>query len=330
MLVAVDAMGGDNAPDVVVQGALQVSMETGIDIALVGDEKAVSAVLRGRRVPANVRIHHCDEAVLMGESPLKALRNKRGSSIMTAFDLLKTGEVDAVVSAGNSGATMAAGILKLGKIEGVERPAIACIMPGEKGIVILIDVGGNVDCRPVHLLQFGVMADAFASSCLGIQTPTVGLLNIGREEGKGNEQIRSAYNLLRDSGLHFIGNVEGGDILSGDARIVLCDGFIGNIVLKMAEGIAESISLKLKKEIKTSIPGRAAAIIGRSFFRRFDRSLDYAEWGGAPILGIKGVGIVCHGRSSARAIGNAIMMAVRFVENRVQERLSEQMVKYHA
>ncbi|MBN1626406.1 MAG: phosphate acyltransferase PlsX [Deltaproteobacteria bacterium] len=330
MLVAVDAMGGDNAPDVVVQGALQASIETGIDIALVGDEKAISAALKGRRVPGNVSIHHCDEAVLMGEAPLKALRNKRGSSIMKAFDLLKTGKVDAVVSAGNSGATMAAGILKLGKIEGVERPAIACIMPGEKGSVIIIDVGGNVDCRPVHLLQFGVMANAFALSYLGMQAPTVGLLNIGREEGKGNEQIRSAYNLLRDSGLHFIGNVEGGDILSGESQIVLCDGLIGNIVLKMAEGIAESISIKLKREIKTSIPGRAAAIIGRSFFRRFERSLDYAEWGGAPILGIKGVGIVCHGRSSARAIRNAVMMAVTFVENHVQDRLCEQMVKFHA
>lgn len=330
MLVAVDAMGGDNAPGVVVQGALQVSMETGINITLVGDSKAVNAALKGRRVPGNVTIHHCDEAVQMDESPLKALRNKRDSSIMTAFDLLKRGEVDAVVSAGNSGATMAAGILKLGKIEGVERPAIACLMPGEKGVVILIDVGGNVDCRPVHLLQFGVMADAFASSCMGMQAPTVGLLNIGREEGKGNEQIRSAYNLLRDSGLNFIGNVEGGDILSGDARIVLCDGFIGNIVLKMSEGIAESIGLKLKKELKTSLPGRAAAIIGRGFFRSFERSLDYAECGGAPILGIKGVGIVCHGRSSARAIRNAVMMAVSFVENRVQERLSEQMARFNA
>lgn len=330
MLVAVDAMGGDNAPDVVVQGALQVAMETGIDITLVGDSKVVSAALKGRRVPGNVRIHHCDKAVLMGESPLKALRNKRDSSIMTAFDLLKRGDVDAVVSAGNSGATMAAGILKLGKMEGVERPAIACIMPGEKGVVVLIDVGGNVDCRPVHLLQFGVMADAFASSCLGMKAPSVGLLNIGREEGKGNEQIRSAYNLLKDSSLNFIGNIEGSDILSGDAQIVICDGFIGNIVLKMSEGIAESISLKLKNEIKTSIPGRAAAIIGRSFFRRFESSLDYAEWGGAPILGIKGVAIVCHGRSSARAIRNAVMMAVRFVENRVKERLSEQMTRFNA
>jgi len=330
MFIAVDAMGGDNAPGMVVQGALQASIETGIDIILVGDSKVISAELNSCKASARISIHHCDEAVFMDESPLKALRSKRDSSIMTAFDLLKRGDVDAVVSAGNSGATMAAGILKLGKIEGVERPAIACVMPGEKSLVILIDVGGNVDCRPFHLLQFGIMADAFASSCLGIQEPKVGLLSIGREEGKGNEQIRAAYNLLRKSGINFIGNVEGGDILSGNAQIVLCDGFIGNIVLKMSEGIAESISLKLKKELEGSVSGKFAALIGRSFLKRFEKSLDYAEWGGAPILGINGVGIVCHGRSSARAIKNAILMALHFVENRVQERLSMQMAQLHA
>jgi len=266
----------------------------------------------------------------MDESPMKAVRNKRDSSIMTAFDLVKRGEAEAVVSAGNSGATMAAGIITLGKIEGVERPAIACIIPGEKGSVILLDVGGNVDCRPVHLLQFGVMGDAFASSFLGINKPSVGLLSIGREPGKGNEQVRAAYNLLLESGINFIGNVEGGEILSGEAQIVLCDGFIGNIVLKMSEGLAESISLKLNRELKKSFFGKAAAIVGRGFFKRFEKSLDYAEWGGAPILGIKGIGIVCHGRSSARAIKNAVLMAVDFVDNRVQERLSMQMAQFHA
>lgn len=191
MHIAVDAMGGDNAPGVVIQGALQATIETGIDIVLVGDSKAISPALNRCRGTEKVRIHHCDEVVLMDESPLKAVRNKQDSSIMTAFDLLKKGEVDAVVSAGNSGATMAAGILKLGKIEGVERPAIACIIPGENGIVILIDAGGNVDCRPVHLLQFGIMANAFASSCMGIQEPRVGLLSIGRCHAIVNKDIKS-------------------------------------------------------------------------------------------------------------------------------------------
>jgi phosphate acyltransferase len=330
MFIAVDAMGGDNAPGVVVQGALQASMDTGINIVLVGDSKVISAGLNGQKNSDKIRIHHCDEAVMMDESPLKALRSKRDSSIMTAFELLKKGEVDAVVSAGNSGATMAAGILTLGKIEGVDRPAIACTVPGEKGQVILIDVGGNVDCRPVHLLQFGVMADAFASSCLGIVRPRVGLLSIGREAGKGNEQVRLAYNLLQESGVNFIGNVEGGDILSGDAQIVVCDGFIGNVVLKLSEGMAEGFNTKFKKELIRSIIGRAAAFIGRGFLKKFEKTLDYAEWGGAPILGIKGVGIVCHGRSSARAIRNAILMAVDFVNNRVQEKLSIQMAQFNA
>ena len=328
MFIAVDAMGGDNAPEVVVQGALHASKEIGVDIILVGNSKAIFIALNQYKGTEKIRVHHCDEVVLMDESPLKAVRSKQHSSIMTAFDLLKKGEVSAVVSAGNSGATMAAGIFKLGKIEGVERPAIACIIPGEKGLVTLIDVGGNVDCRPVHLLQFGIMGDAFASACLGIKQPRVGLLNIGQEAGKGNEQIRSAYNILQESGINFIGNIEGGDILSGNTQIVICDGFIGNIVLKMSEGLAESISLKLKRELKRSITGKAIAFIGRSFFKRFEKSLDYAEYGGAPILGIKGVGIVCHGRSSARAIRNAIKMAVDFVENHVEERLSTQIADF--
>jgi phosphate acyltransferase len=329
MLIAVDAMGGDNAPGVVIQGALQASTETGINIVLVGDSKAISEGLYGAGNSGKIRIHHCDEAVLMDESPIKALRSKRDSSIMAAFDLLKNGEVDAVVSAGNSGATMAAGMLTMGKIEGVDRPAIACTVPGEKGQVILIDVGGNVDCRPVHLLQFGIMADAFASSCLGIIKPRVGLLNIGREAGKGNEQVRQAYNLLKKSGVNFIGNVEGGDIFSGDAQIIVCDGFTGNVVLKLSEGMAEGFNMKFKKELKRSIVGRAAAFIGRGFLKKFEKTLDYAEWGGAPILGIKGVGIVCHGRSSARAIKNAILIAVDFVNNRVQEKLSLQMAQFN-
>jgi phosphate acyltransferase len=330
MFIAVDAMGGDNAPGVVVQGALQASKEAGIEIVLVGDSKVISMALSNSSGAGNISIHHCNDVVLMDESPLKAVRTKPDSSIVRAFDLLKRGEVQAVVSAGNSGATMAAGILTLGKIEGVDRPAIACLMPGETGDVVLIDVGGNIDCRPVHLLQFGIMAEAFASSCMGINHPRVGLLSIGREPGKGNEQVRLAHNLLRESGINFIGNVEGGDILSGDVQIVVCDGFIGNIVLKMSEGLSESIGLKLKKELKRSIFGKAAAFIGRGFFERFEKALDYAERGGAPILGINGVGIVCHGKSSAMAIKNAILMAVDFVENRVQDRLSMQMARFNA
>lgn len=330
MHIAVDAMGGDKAPKVVVQGAVQASVESGMDISLVGDREAISLELGRRDVKGHIRVHHCGESVLMDESPLKAVRQKRDSSIRVAFDLLKKGEVDAVVSAGNSGATMAAGVLTLGKIKGVERPALASIIPGDRGRVVLIDVGGNVDCRPIHILQFGIMADAFATSCLGMSNPKVGLLNIGQEEGKGNEQVRMAHDLLRKSNLNFVGNVDGRDIFSGQAQIVVCDGFVGNVVLKLAEGMADTLTKRLKEDLVSSMLGKWLVLLGRRFFKQFEDTLDYAEYGGAPILGIKGVGIVCHGHSSARAIKNAIKMAVDYVENSVQERLSLQVAEFHA
>ena len=330
MKIAVDAMGGDNAPKVVVQGAVKASNELGVDIILVGDSKVISVELGDKGERDHIRVHHCGEVVLMDESPFKAVRSKRDSSIRVAFDILKNGEADAVVSAGNSGATMAAAIITLGKVEGVERPALACVIPGDESKVILIDVGGNVDCRPVHILQFGIMANAFATSCLGLQRPKVGILNIGLEAGKGNEQVRLAYDLLQKSPLNFVGNVEGRDIFSGQVDIVVCDGFIGNVALKLSEGLAESVTYRLKESMMGSLTGRALALLGRSLFKRIEETLDYAEYGGAPILGIKGVGIVCHGNSSARAIKNAIKMAVNYVENRVQDRLSGQIAEFQA
>jgi phosphate acyltransferase len=326
--IAVDAIGGDNAPKVVVQGAIKASEELGIDIVLVGDSEAISVELGGKGKRGRISIHHCGEAVLMNESPMKAVRNKRDSSIRVAFELLKNGKADAVVSAGNSGAAMAAAILTMGKVGGVERPALACVLQGNEGKVILIDVGGNVDCRPVHLLQFGIMANAFAVSCLGLQRPKIGILNIGEEAGKGNEQVRLAYELFKKSPLNFVGNVEGREIFSGRVQIVVCDGFTGNVALKLSEGLGESISSKLKNSLRSSITGKALALLGHNFFKRFQKTLDYAEYGGAPILGVNGVGIVCHGNSSAIAIKNAIKMAVEYVENRVQEKLARQIAEF--
>jgi glycerol-3-phosphate acyltransferase PlsX len=330
MNIAVDAMGGDNAPKVVVQGAIKASDELGINIILVGDCESISVELEGKEKRGLISLYHCREAVLMDESPLKAIRNKKDSSIRVAFDLLKNGKADAVVSAGNSGAIMAAALITLGKVEGVERPALACVIPGIAGEVMLIDVGGNVDCRPAHLLQFGIMANAFATSCLGMQEPRVGILNIGEEAGKGNEQVRIAYELLKNSPLNFVGNVEGGEIFSGLAQIVVCDGFIGNVVLKLSEGLAASVSSRLKKGMSSSMTGKTLTLLCHKFFKGFQKTLDYAEYGGAPILGIKGVGIVCHGNSSAVAIKNAIKMAVDYVENDVERRLSEQIAGFHA
>lgn len=323
MNIAVDAMGGDMAPWATIHGAVQACDELNVKIILVGDRKKILPELKDSANSKLIEIHHCEESIGMEESPIKAVRSKKDCSIRVAFELLKNGVVDAVVSAGNSGATLAAGLMIPGRIEGVERPALAGIIPGNKGKVIVIDVGGNVDCRPVHLLQFGIMAEAFATSCLNMNRPRSGLLNIGEEPGKGNEQVRAAYDLLSNSPVNFSGNIEGNDILSGDVQIVICDGFTGNVVLKLSEGMAEFVTSRLKMEMMKSIRGKVISIMGRGFLKKFMEGLDYAEYGGAPLLGIKGVGIVCHGHSSARAIKNAVKMAIKYVDNRTGERLAK-------
>ena len=321
MKVAVDAMGGDHAPAAVVQGAARAASELGIDIILVGRKDVVQGALDAQSSTYNITICHCEEVVNMDESPLKAIRQKTDSSIKVAFDLARSGQVDAIVSAGNSGATLAAGILTLGRVEGVERPAIASILPGERGPVILIDVGANVDCRPSHLFQFGVMAEAFATSCLGIRHPKIGLLSIGEEGSKGNEQVRLARELFKQGSLNFVGNVEGRDIFSGDVEVIVCDGFVGNVALKLSEGMAHAMTTLLETELMTSLLSRTGSLLCRRSITRFKRRLDYEEYGGAPLLGINGVGIVCHGGSSARAIKNAIKLAGRYVENRGLEKM---------
>jgi len=315
-------MGGDNAPGVAVQAAMQAVSEKRMDITLVGDREAILHELTRNLDTKHIRVHHCDEVIHMEESPFKAVRRKRDSSIRVAFDLLKQSEVDAVVSAGNSGATLAAGILTLGKSECVERPALACVFPGVKSKVVLIDAGANVDCRPVHLLQFGTMAYAFATSCLDMENPKIGLLNIGQEDRKGNEQVRSAHDLFRASSLNFVGNVEGRDLFSGQVQIVVCDGFVGNVALKLAEGMGASIIELLKEEMMSAFAGEAESLCIRNFLGKFRKNLDYAEYGGAIILGIKGVGIVCHGDSSVTAMKNAINMAASYVEKDMENQLS--------
>ncbi len=328
MRIAVDAMGGDRAPTVVVQGALQAALKWGHHVILVGDRKAIADELGDEANGAPVAVHHCEEAILMREAPLKAVRQKKRSSIKVAFELLKSGQADAVVSAGNSGATLAAAVLTLGRIKGIERPALVGILPGEKGPVLLTDVGANVDSRPEHLLQFGVMADAFATSCLGMMEPKIGLLSIGEENGKGSGQVRMAYDLFQASALNFVGNVEGRDILTGEVQIVVCDGFVGNVALKLGEGIVDASTRMLKRELMSSFAGRAGLWFGRRSFERLRRKLDYAEYGGAPILGIKGLGIVCHGGSSPRAITNAVRTAARYAEQGIPERLSTCLTGY--
>ncbi len=331
MKIAVDAMGGDDAPEVVVQGALEAASKFGIHVILVGHKTVLTELLGARKVSDRISIHHCEDVVEMDESPLKALRRKKDSSIRVAFGLAKEGRADAVISAGNSGATLAAGVLALGRIRGVERPAIASIVPTENGPIILIDAGANVDCRPAQLFQFGVMAHAFGCSCLEMNNPKIALLNIGGEGGKGNELVRCAYDLFKNtnSSLNFVGNIEGRDFLKGDVKIIVCDGFVGNVALKLTEGTVESMARMMKRELMRSFPGRIALTLSRNAFFRFARELSYEEYGGAPLLGIKGVGMVCHGGSSAKAIRNAIHMAAQYAQNQTVEKMSLQLESYH-
>jgi len=327
--IALDAMGGDYAPEVIVQGALWAQSELGVNVTLVGDQNLIRKELsKEGNIGNRIQIHHCSQMVAMDESPVKVLRHKKDASIMVAFRLVKSGQAEAVVSAGNSGATVGAAVLTLGRIKGVERPALAGIFPGAKGRVVLIDVGANVDTRPRQLFEFGIMGNIFACSLLNIDNPKVGLLSIGEEGGKGNEQVRIAHDLLKKGPFNFIGNVEGRDIFSGDVQVIVSDGFVGNVALKLSEGLAEAMGIMLEREMSRGLISKLGFWLGRKAFENFKRNLDYAEYGGALLLGIKGVGIICHGSSSPKAIKNAIRIAADFVNNHVQERLEEGLAKF--
>lgn len=322
MKVAVDAMGGDNSPQLVVQGALRAVSEPGVEVILVGSQDSVGREVGAGSLPPGVDFQSCEDVVGMNESPLKAVCRRKSSSIRVAFELVRQGKADALVSAGNSGATLAAGVLTLGRMIGVERPGIAGVFPGRHGPVVVMDVGANVDCRPGHLLQFGALAHSFCRSFLGIASPRIGLLNIGEESGKGNELVRRAGELFRGGPLNFLGNVEGGDILSGKVDAVVCDGFVGNVVLKLAEGVSEAIGRSILKDLRRSLSGRPAMELAGNVLRLLEGKYNYQAYGGAPLLGINGVALVCHGGSSARAIENAVKSASRYAEGGVTEQMA--------
>lgn len=321
--IALDVMGGDHGPHVAVPAAVDAARE-GIAVVLVGDEDRINAELAKLDTKGlDVRVVHTSQVVEMDDKPADALRRKRDSSIQVACRLVKKGEADGVVSAGNSGATVACGMFILGRIKGVLRPALAGIMPTEKDPVVMIDVGANVDSKPQHLFQFGLMADVLARYVLDMKDPSVGILSIGEEEGKGNATVREAFDLLRDSDLRFIGNVEGRDIFTGDVDVVVCDGFVGNVALKLSEGLAKSMSRILKDELRSSWLSKLGTLLSIRAFRRFKKVVDYAEYGGAPLLGLKGVVIVAHGKSNELAIANCIRMAATSVRNKAPEHLAE-------
>jgi len=328
--IAVDAMGGDRAPEIIVQGAVQAALEQGVSLVMVGDEAAISRELKAAGYSGTlIEIQHCTEVVDMDESPSEAVRRKKDSSIRVAFELVKSGRAQAVVSAGNSGATLAVGTVVLGRLEGVDRPAIAAVFPTvKKGRTVVIDVGANVDCKPHFLFQFGVMAQAYARVALQINNPSIGLLSIGEEDTKGNDLVRQARQLFKDSNLNFIGNIEGRDVFSGAADVVVCDGFVGNVVLKLSEGIIEAVGVMIKEELMAGLVSRLGVVLTHGAFRRFKKKMDYAEFGGAPLLGINGVGLISHGRSSPQAIKNAIRSAAELVQGDVIGRLRVCLLDY--
>jgi len=320
--IALDAMGGDLGPGEMVAGAILAARTTDLEITLLGDESRLRALLREQNC-SSPRIHlvHTSQVVDMDESPFDAIRKKKDSSIVRAFTLHREGKVDGVVSAGNSGATMAAAIKLLGRLGEISRPGIAGIFPTLKGPVVMMDVGANVDCRPQHLFQFAIMASAFSQILFGTSQPRVGLLSIGEEGGKGNLLVKKSHELLQQSSLNYIGNVEGRDTFQGDVDVIVCDGFVGNVCLKLSEGLAEAVMGMLREEIVKSAKAKLGYLLAKDAFVSFRKRVDYAEYGGAPLLGLKGNGIVCHGRSNAKAIMNAIRVASEMARNRVNDRI---------
>ncbi|UFS69252.1 phosphate acyltransferase PlsX [Geomonas sp. RF6] len=328
MRVAVDVMGGDNAPHVEVEGAVAAAREFGVPVTLVGDTERVRAELSRHNVSGlDIEVKHASEVVGMHDSASDAVRKKKDSSIRVAFDLARNGEAAAVVSAGNSGATMAAAMFVLKRLKGIDRPAIANLFPTLTGKTLVLDVGGNVDCKPMHLVQFAVMGEVYSRFVLGIQSPRVGLLSNGEEASKGNELTRETSLLLKEKPINYIGYVEGRDVFNGAVDVVVCDGFVGNVVLKLSEGLAETVGKMLKAEIKSSLLSQLGYLLCRKAFKEFRKTVDYAEVGGAPLLGVDGVAMICHGGSNAKAIKNAVRFAHEYAMKGVNGRIAEKLLE---
>jgi len=317
-------MGGDHAPGVVIEGAIAAAKEYGVKVVLVGIAEKINPLLKKHKYSGeNISVFPVQEVIEMGEPAAASIRKKRNSSIVLGLNLVKDGQGDAFFSAGNTGAVVCAATLSLGLLPGVERPGIAIIIPTLKGISLVIDVGANIDPKPMHLLQYGIMSDAYFRHILNVSSPTVGLLNIGEEEGKGTEFIKETRNLFEKSALNFIGNVEGKDLFSGKCDIIICDGFVGNVALKVSESVAEAMQEFLKRYLLKNPLGKIGLLLLKTSLSGFKKQVDYSEYGGAPLLGINGIVIIGHGRSNVRAIKNAIRVAKEEVERKFNEKIIE-------
>ncbi|MDD5454199.1 MAG: phosphate acyltransferase PlsX [Candidatus Ratteibacteria bacterium] len=327
MKIAVDAMGGDNAPQAIIDGVLSALKEIKEEIVLVGDKEKISPFLK--KASSKIPIYQASEVVEMDESPSFAIRKKKDSSIVKAIDLLKDGEVDAVVTAGNTGAYVAAATINLKLIPGIDRAALASPLPTTKGVSLLLDVGATVDSSAENLFQFAIMGSIYSKKIMEKENPTVGLINIGEESSKGNYIVKKAYEIIKASNLNFIGNIEGRDIFSGDIDVIVCDGFVGNILLKSIEGFTETLQVLLKQEIDKRISSKFGAFLVKDAYKAFKNKLDYASYGGVPLLGTGGYCIKAHGASSSNAIKNSILVAEKEVKTGVNKEIQKYFESNH-
>jgi glycerol-3-phosphate acyltransferase PlsX len=325
--IALDAMGSDSAPRPEVEGAILASREFEVRVLLIGQPQALKTELaRHTKRGAEIEIVPASEVITMGDPPLQAYRKKKDSSMHVAARLVKSGDAAAMVTAGNTGAAMATARFLLGMLPSVDRPALAAPFPTARGgTSVLLDVGANVDSRPAHLVQFAVMGENYYRTIFGTKKPRIGLLSIGEEESKGNELVRETFARLKKTPLNFVGNVEGKEIFAGDVDVIVCDGFIGNVALKISEGVAQHIGGMLKKALNSTLSAQVGAMFSRSAFQEFKRQIDYSEYGGAPLLGVRGVTVIGHGRSNANAVKNAIRVATELVRSKVGEKIEEEL-----
>ena len=324
MRIVIDAMGGDNAPVATVEGAVEAVKSYNVNVILTGNETMIKEQLaKYNYAEEKIEIVHCSERITDEDRPVSAIREKKDSSMVTALRFVKEKKADAIVSAGNTGALLAGGLLMLGRIKGIDRPALAPPYPTTGGMSVLIDGGANSDCKPRNFLEFGIMGSIYAEKVLEIKKPSVCIVNIGKEEEKGSEIVKEAYKLCKTGPFNFKGNIEARDIPGGYADVIVCDGFTGNVILKLTEGLAGSIFRLLKEEFVKNTIRKIGASLLKSGLKDFKKRFDYTEYGGAPFLGVKGVLIKAHGSSDAKAVKNAIRQGIKFIENNVTGDIAE-------
>lgn len=326
MIIAVDGMGGDNCPQAIVEGCVKAVCEYDVQIIITGPENIISSELSKYEYnKTKINILNANEIISPNEHSSMAIRRKKDSSLYKAIELVKEKKADAVISAGSTGAFMAGATLIIGRIKGISRPALAPVMPGKNGQFMLIDCGANAECKPEYLQQFALMGKIYSENILAVNNPTIGLINIGAEEEKGNELTKAAYQLLKASNFNFVGNVEPRDIPAGDVNVLVCDGFVGNTVLKMYEGVASNIFAILKEEIMSSLRSKIGGLLLKPVFSHFKKKFDYTEIGGAAFLGVDGICIKAHGSSDSKAIKNAVHQAMLFDKNNVLDKIKAEL-----